>query len=584
MFNRANLLKLFTFTGLILLTPKLMRFLLSVLSICIYSSFLFASPEGLIQNIQHDSIEKEQNVLKINEGFPVIGKNHQELFSIYKKSGALTATERAAMISEKIQSIDAENFIKDSLLIAETEDEIDILYKNEILLSLSKRDALANDAELKKLSETYLLLLEENLLAQEEGSFVPANLFLKIGLTILILLGLWLALRLISFLNRKTIAFINKHKDKWLKSLTYNNYTFITPEQELNVILFLVKILKWFLILLVVYVFFPLIFSVFEFTRGWSNYLFDLIFSSFGRVFNAVWNYFPNLISIIVIVFVMRYLIRFIKYIFKEIEAKNLVIEGFHPDWASPTYSIIRFLLYAFMFVLIFPYLPGSDSAIFKGVSVFLGVLLSLGSSSAIANMVAGLVITYMRPFKIGDRINIGNTTGNVVEKTLLVTRLKTIKNEEITIPNSAVLNGNTVNYSSYSQNEGLIINTTVTLGYDVPYKKVYAALIEAALRTNLVQKKPAPFVLQTSLDDFYVSYQLNAYTQEANKQAGIYSELHQHIQDCCNEMDIEILSPHYRAQRDGNMSTIPADYLGKDYKTPSFNVKFTKPPENSAE
>jgi len=560
-----------------------MRCFLSVFLFFVYSNFLFASPENLIQETAQDSIEKEQNVLKINEGFPVIGKNHQELFSIYKKSGALTATERAAMISEKIQAIEAGSFVKDSLVISENEDEIDILYKNEILLSLSQRDALANDVELKKLSENYLLLLEENLLAQED-SFVPANLFLKIGLTILILLGLWLALKLISFLNKKVIAFIYLHKDKWLKSLTYNNYTFITPEQELNVILFLFKILKWFLILLVVYVFFPLIFSVFEFTRGWSNYLFDLIFSSFGRVFNAVWNYFPNLISIIVIVFVMRYLIRFIKYIFKEIEAKNLVIEGFHPDWALPTYSIIRFLLYAFMFVLIFPYLPGSDSAIFKGVSVFLGVLLSLGSSSAIANMVAGLVITYMRPFKIGDRINIGNTTGNVVEKTLLVTRLKTIKNEEITIPNSAVLNGNTVNYSSYSQNEGLIINTTVTLGYDVPYKKVYAALIEAALRTNHIQKKPTPFVLQTSLDDFYVSYQLNAYTQEANKQASIYSDLHQNIQDCCNEMDIEILSPHYRAQRDGNMTTIPADYLGKDYQTPSFNVKVTKPAEGSAE
>ena len=178
---------------------------------------------------------------------------------------------------------------------------------------------------------------------------------------------------------------------------------------------------------------------------------------------------------------------------------------------------------------------------------------------------------------KIGDRINIGNTSGNVVEKTLLVTRLRTIKNEEITIPNSAVLNGNTINYSSYGEQEGLIINTTVTLGYDIPYKKVNEALIEAALRTNAIQKKPQPFVLQTSLDDFYVSYQLNAYTKEPNKQALIYSELHQNIQDCCNEMDIEILSPHYRAQRDGSMTTIPADYLDKDYKAPPFHVNIQK-------
>ena len=155
----------------------------------------------------------------------------------------------------------------------------------------------------------------------------------------------------------------------------------------------------------------------------------------------------------------------------------------------------------------------------------------------------------------------------------------KTIKNEEITIPNSAVLSGNTVNYSTFTKEkgEGLIINTTVTLGYDIPYKTVYAALIEAALRTNLIEKQPKPIVLQTSLDDFYVSYQLNAYTKHANKQALIYSDLHQNIQDCCNEMDIEILSPHYRAQRDGNMTTIPKDYLDENYEAPSFNVKTRK-------
>ena len=270
----------------------------------------------------------------------------------------------------------------------------------------------------------------------------------------------------------------------------------------------------------------------------------------------------------------MKYVIRFVRYIFHEIEAEKLKLSGFHADWAMPTYSIVKFLLYAFMFVLIFPYLPGSDSNIFKGVSVFIGVLFSLGSSSAIANMVAGLVITYMRPFKIGDRIKIGDVTGDVVEKTLLVTRIRTIKNEVITIPNSSVLNGNTTNYSSEAIEKGLIIHTTVTIGYDVPWKDMHQALIDAALRTNLILDEPKPFVLQTSLEDFYVSYQINAYTREAGKQALIYSNLHQNIQDVCNERGIEILSPHYRAARDGNMTTIPADYLPNDYKSPSFNVK----------
>jgi small-conductance mechanosensitive channel len=270
----------------------------------------------------------------------------------------------------------------------------------------------------------------------------------------------------------------------------------------------------------------------------------------------------------------MRYVIRFVKYIFQEIEAEKLVLSNFHSDWAMPTFSIVQFLLYAFMFVLIFPYLPGSDSDIFKGVSVFVGVLFSLGSSSAIANMVAGLVITYMRPFKIGDRIKIDNVTGDVVEKTLLVTRIRTIKNELITIPNSSVLSGNTTNYSVEAIDKGLIVYTTITIGYDVPWPKMHKVLIEAASRTDMIMEDPKPFVLQTSLEDFYVAYQINAYTREASKQALIYSSLHQNIQDVCNENDVEILSPHYRAARDGNMSTIPADYLPKDYKVPPFNVK----------
>lgn len=519
-----------------------------------------------------------QDSIAVQEGFPVIGKAKEELFSIYQKSGDLSAAERASIISERIQRIDANTFSKDSLQILKDQERLELIYGSQILLNITNLDTIGSKKSKQKLANFYVEVISANL-DIAESKYIPKNVFLKIGFVALILLGLWLALKLIAFLNKRSIRFIESKKDKWLKSLTYNNYTFITPEQELNVILFILKILKWFLILLVVYIFFPLIFSVFEFTQGWSNYLFDLIFSSFGQIFTAIWHYFPNIIKIAAIIIVMRYFVKAVRYIFAEIEDEKLQISGFHPDWAMPTFTIIRFLLYAFMFVLIFPLLPGSDSTIFKGVSVFLGVLLSLGSSSAIANMVAGLVITYMRPFKIGDRINIGNTTGNVIEKTLLVTRLKTIKNEEITIPNSAVLSGNTVNYSTFTKEkgEGLIINTTVTLGYDIPYKTVYEALIEAALRTNLIEKQPKPFVLQTSLDDFYVSYQLNAYTKHANKQALIYSDLHQNIQDCCNELDIEILSPHYRAQRDGNMTTIPKDYLPKDYEAPSFNVKTRK-------
>jgi small-conductance mechanosensitive channel len=189
--------------------------------------------------------------------------------------------------------------------------------------------------------------------------------------------------------------------------------------------------------------------------------------------------------------------------------------------------------------------------------------------------MVAGLVITYMRPFKIGDRIRIGEITGTVLEKSVLVTRIRTIKNEEITIPNATVLSGHTINYTTSAKELGLILHTSVTIGYDVPWAKVHDLLIAAAMGADGVLKAEdkRPFVLQTSLDDFYVAYQLNAYTDQPERMALIYSNLHQHIQDRFAEAGVEIMSPHFGAIRDGSMINIPTDYLPKDYKAPDFNV-----------
>jgi len=508
------------------------------------------------------------------KGYPVFGVMNDTLFLVYSKIGASTPKERAINISRKIEKLYEDDFLKtDSILVLKSENTYDIVYGEIIIVSISENDAIWYDKSMRELAQSFKETIKNSIVeAKNENSWL--KLIGRIGLVLLVIAIAWGLIWLIGKGHSKLLLFINTKKDKWLKNLSYKDYTFLTAEQEMQVVLFIVKIFRWFVYAILIYISLPIIFSIFPFSRDWADALFQLIWSPFKGVLIAVWEYLPNLFSILVIYFVMKYVIRFVRYIFHEIEAEKLKLSGFHADWAMPTYSIVKFLLYAFMFVLIFPYLPGSDSNIFKGVSVFIGVLFSLGSSSAIANMVAGLVITYMRPFKIGDRIKIGDVTGDVVEKTLLVTRIRTIKNEVITIPNSSVLNGNTTNYSSEAMEKGLIIHTTVTIGYDVPWKNMHKALIDAALRTDLILNEPKPFVLQTSLDDFYVSYQINAYIREAGKQALIYSNLHQNIQDVCNEMGIEILSPHYRAARDGNMTTIPADYLPKDYKAPSFNVK----------
>ncbi|MCB1145512.1 MAG: mechanosensitive ion channel, partial [Leptospiraceae bacterium] len=291
-------------------------------------------------------------------------------------------------------------------------------------------------------------------------------------------------------------------------------------------------------------------------------------------VATSLLSYIPDLFFILVIVLFVKYLLKLSHIIFKEIESSTIKFSGFKPDWAMPTYKIVRFLILIFGLIVIFPYLPGSDSEAFKGVSIFLGVLFSLGSTSIVANAVAGLVLTYMDPFRLGDRVQIGESTGDVIEKTILVTRIKTIKNLIITIPNSVVMGAHIINFSSVESKDKLIIHTTVTLGYDVPWRKIHEVLIAAALDTEGVSKSPAPFVHQRSLDDFSVAYELNAYTRDPHAMAGTLSKLHASVQDHCNSAGIEILSPHYRAVRDGNESTIPKESK-ENTKAPALKKTF---------
>lgn len=499
--------------------------------------------------------------------YPVIGAMQDTLFQISQRVGSFTAKERALSITNRIKELAEDDFyISDSLMLTSTEFSSDVIYYGRIIISITDLDANSLGISRQVLAQEHYLAIKKSLdKARSEKGWIKTTLRI-----LLVLLVLGIAFFLFTWIkkgNLLLISYFEKKKDQWLKDLSYKDYTFLSADQELGIVLFLVKILRWVIYAILLYITLPILFSIFPFSRDWADTLFNLIWSPLKKVLLSVWNYLPNLFSILVIVLVMRYFVKLVKYIFTEIETGKLNLPGFHADWAQTTFSLVKFLLVAFGLILIFPYLPGSDSEIFKGVSVFLGVLVSFGSSSVITNIMAGLVLTYMRPFKAGDRIKIGDITGEVVEKTLLVTRLLTIKNEVITIPNSSILSGNTTNYSSETETKGLIIYSSVTIGYDVPWREMHQALIEAANRCEQILQDPQPFVLQTSLDDFYVSYQINAYIKDAGKQALIYSELHQNIQDVCAERGIEIMSPHYRAQRDGNKVTIP-DVIGKSKKS----------------
>jgi small-conductance mechanosensitive channel len=236
--------------------------------------------------------------------------------------------------------------------------------------------------------------------------------------------------------------------------------------------------------------------------------------------------------------------------LFDHIEQGTITFSGFYPEWAKPTYRILRFLVIAFAAVVAFPYVPGSDSPAFKGVSLFLGVLFSLGSQSTVSNILAGFTMTYRRLFKVGDRVRIDDILGDVTRIRLQVTHLKTVKNEEVIVPNSTILNSTVTNYSSLVEEKPLLLHTSLTIGYDAPWRQVHALLLMAAERTPGLLREPAPFVLQKSLDDFYVTYELNVATNTPHSMATFYSGLHQNIQDCFNEYGVQIMSPNYEADR----------------------------------
>lgn len=518
-----------------------------------------------------EEIDSLRNTAK---AFPVLGLFNDTLFLIYNRSGSFTAAERAEAVTARVHKLaDVLRFTADSIAITNTESTTDLSFRDAVIISISDNDALWNNSTRQSLAENYRQIIANEILEyKKETSF--KRLAREIALALLVIAIVFFIIKYTGRFFRWTRVKIRLQKDKLIKGIRIRNYTLFDSGKEVWFLIHVNNVLKWIVIVLVIYFALPILFGIFPWTKTFSDTLLSYILDPVKKIVRGFVDFLPNLITIIVILIFFRWAFKGIKFLKEEIKSGKLKIPGFYPDWAAPTYQIIRVLVFAFMIVVIYPYLPGSGSPVFQGVSVFLGFLFTFGSAGSLSNIISGLILTYMRLFKIGDRVKIGDVTGDVIEKSMLVTRIRTIKNEIISIPNSTVMNSHTINYSSEATDLGLIINTTVTIGYDVPWKKMHEALIEAALRTEFVLKKPTPFVLQTELQDFYVSYQINAYIREANLQAQIYSELHQHIQDVCNENDIEIMSPHYRAERDGNTTTIPEQYWKKNGRDRGANTK----------
>lgn len=506
-------------------------------------------------------------------GFPVLFEGNKILDISSSLTGELTPQQRARLIQENIQTFADSKADATGLKLIQLPEGYGIGTDASILMVITKRDAEPSGKSPEALARQILGEIQTTLITYrtkhnwQTYGYGAAESFLA-------MVALWLALRLNNRAFRWLVKKVSTLHDHWKSGIHLKGIEVLSATRIERVVLMAIKSLRIFVILLFLYFFLPLILSFFPETRELGSKLLDYLITPFATFFHTIIKYVPNFFYIFVIIVIAKYVLKVISYVFKLIERGELEFEWFYQDWARPTYQIIRFLAIVIALISAYPYIPGSSSQAFQGVGLVLGAIISFASSSAISNIVAGVILTYTRAFRLGDRIKVGETTGDVVDKTLLVTRVETIKSEIVTIPNSLVMSAQIINFStSAADGDGVILHTSVTIGYDVPWKQVRDLLVEAARDTKNILDKPEPFVLQTALNDFYVSYEINAYTKNPKYMAFTYSELHKNILDKFDAAGVEIMSPHYYALRDGNASAVPSVLNAKDYAAPAFKV-----------
>ncbi len=512
--------------------------------------------------------------------FPVeLGGTH--IFYMRAPVAGYSPETRAKVTSQRIR-----NFARDRSLNPDAiEIQIDEQTKTYNLVADGERLAILTEADAVAIGVDPVTMVYRNRIlvadAVEDWRAArnPEKYALAVLKTLTAVAGLMTVLAFLHWGCGWVIQRLRQWQGTRIPSFSLFGNELLSAERIVDGIWELIKLVRLILILLLLGYFSSLVLGFFPQTKRISDNLNKYALGAARTISDAAIDYLPKLFFIGIIILITTYVLKLVRFFFTEVQRGHITIPGFYTNWAKPTYNIVRALIIFFAAAVAYPYLPGASSPAFQGISIFLGALFTLGSSGAIANLVSGVVLIYSRAYEIGDRICISDTVGDVLEKSLFVTRIRTLKNVVVTVPNSVILSSNIINYTPGKGSltlAPLVLPTTVTLGYDVPWRLVHQVLIDAAHATDHIIAKPEPFVLQTSLDDFYVSYELNAYTEKPKLMPKIYSHLHQNIQDKCNEAGIEILSPHYRAARDGNPLAVPQEYWPKDYKVPAFRLEQT--------
>ena len=460
---------------------------------------------------------------------------------------AFPADQRAATIAGRIRALANETTPPTALHLVASEHSTDIVAEDNGIMSVFDADAKAEAPGLPRqaLAQIYLKKVAsavEAYRAERSPEKLARNAVLAGAWTLVLVLAVFILFRSLRWL----VVRIERRYHSAIEHIESGTFRLISAGSIWLAIRFTIRFLTLVAALALFYAYLHIVLDFFPWTRPLSANLRALTVAPLLVLANELLAAIPSLLIIFLIVVVARYIIRLARFFFSAIEKGDIKFSGFEAEWSKPTYNIVRVLIIAFAAMVSYPYIPGSQSAAFKGISIFLGVLFSLGSSSLLSNIIAGYTMAYRRAFHVGDRIQVGDIMGDVAQIGLMVTHLRSIKNEELVVPNSLILNSNIINYTSLARERGLILHTTVGIGYETPWRQVEAMLLMAAQRTTGLLREPLPFVLQQSLDDFAVTYELNVFCDKPSEMYRLYTELHRNVLDVFNEYNVQIMTPSY--------------------------------------
>jgi small-conductance mechanosensitive channel len=469
------------------------------------------------------------------------------LFQVRGVSG-VTAAERAEHIAERIESIGAsEDFAIESIRVVRSEDEVAVMTDGELLVRVFEADAALEHVDRYTLAtaraERIRRALQSYRFERSSERLQKAVLYAIGGLVAYV--G---ALVSALYAMRRLTSFVEDKVKQRVRSVAIQSFQILKAQHVWQSVQSILRFTRVILILALTYAFLEFTLALFPWTRAASESLFHYVMEPLSAMVKAFIHHLPNLLFLVVLFLLTRYGLRMLRLFFDAVERGAVRLDNFEPEWSRPTYRLIRTGIVVLALVVAYPYIPGSSSDAFKGISIFLGVLLSIGSSSFTSNLIAGYALSYRRAFRAGDRVSIDGVVGDVLYTRMQVTHLRSLKNEEIVIPNSTILNNTIVNYSSLARSKGLIIHTTLGIGYEVPWRQVEAMLLVAASRTDGVLQEPRPFVLQKALADFAVTYELNAYCSDPQLMFAQKNELHRNILDVFNEYGVQIMTPAYES------------------------------------